>query len=135
MNKLPFVVIILAVLLCVILSPRVEANKEEVVIYQLYDKYATTSLVEPNLIGMASWYDYKLDGIEWSKNHATCASRTLKRYSTVRVVNIENGKSVDCYVNDYVENPNVVIDLSSYAFNKIASLKKGLIKVKIYEQF
>jgi len=83
------------------------------------------------VVGIASWYDYKLDGVEWSKSHATCASRTLKRYSTARVTNIETGKSVDCYVNDYIEHPDREIDLSSYAFAKIAPLGLGLVKVKI----
>jgi rare lipoprotein A (peptidoglycan hydrolase) len=49
----------------------------------------------------ASWYDYKLNGTEWSKNHRTCASRDLPRYSTAIVTNLENGKKVECFVNDY----------------------------------
>jgi rare lipoprotein A (peptidoglycan hydrolase) len=82
-------------------------------------------------IGIASWYDYKLDGIEWSKTHRTCASRTLKRGSMAKVTNLANGKSVECFVNDYIEHPQREIDLSSYAFSQIADLKLGLIKVKI----
>ena len=48
-----------------------------------------------------------------------------------RITNLANGKSVDCYVNDYVENPKVEVDLSSYAFSLIADLKVGIINVKI----
>jgi len=81
--------------------------------------------------GVASWYDYRLDGIEWSKNHATCASRTLDRYSMARVTNVATGASVDCYVNDYIEHPDREIDLSSHAFSKLAPLSAGLINVTI----
>ena len=83
------------------------------------------------VIGVASWYDYTLNGVEWSKTHRTCASRDLKRYSMVRITNIVTGASVDCFVNDYIEHPERYIDLSSYAFKQIADLKQGLIKVKI----
>jgi rare lipoprotein A (peptidoglycan hydrolase) len=92
---------------------------------------------EPNngVVGVASWYDYSLDGIEWSKDHDTCASRDHKRYSTIRVTNLANGKSVDCYVNDYGpelgQTPERHIDLSSHAFNQIADLKTGLANVSI----
>ena len=82
-------------------------------------------------IGVASWYDYSLNGIEWSKTHRTCASRDLKRYTMARVTNIETGAAVDCFVNDYIEHPERNIDLSSYAFKQIAPLRQGLIKVKI----
>lgn len=88
-------------------------------------------------VGVASYYDYTLDGIEWSKSHNTCASRDHKRYSTIRVTNPANGKSVDCYVNDYGpeigQTPERIIDLSSHAFNQIADLKLGLIEVIIEE--
>jgi len=83
--------------------------------------------------GIASWYDYSLKGIVWSKNHRTAASRHFKRYSTVRVTNVENGKSVEVYINDYGPESwtGREIDLSSYAFSQIADLKLGLIKVRI----
>lgn len=81
--------------------------------------------------GVASWYDYSLNGIEWSKIHRTCASRDLKRYTMARVTNIETGAAVECFVNDYIEHPERDIDLSSYAFKQIAPLSQGLVKVKI----
>lgn len=94
-------------------------------------------LAKTGVVGLASWYDYSLDGIEWSKSHNTCASRDYKRYSTIRVTNPANGKSVDCYVNDYGPEigqiPERIIDLSSHAFNQIADLKLGLIEVIIEE--
>jgi rare lipoprotein A (peptidoglycan hydrolase) len=90
----------------------------------------TTTILET---GVGSWYDYKINGIDWSKTHFTCASRTLKRYSTAHVTNLANGKSVDCFVNDYGPEKwtNRIIDLSSAAFAEISELKLGLIKVNI----
>ena len=81
--------------------------------------------------GIASWYDYDLKGVEWSLNHRTAASRTLTRYETYTVTNLANGKSVEVFINDYVENPKVEIDLSSFAFSQIADLSLGIINVKI----
>ena len=90
---------------------------------------------EKGVVGVASWYDYEIDGVEWSKSHRTCASRTLKRYIMARVTNIETGASVECYVNDWIEHPKRDIDLSSYAFRQIADLGQGLVKVKIEQLY
>ncbi len=82
----------------------------------------------------ASYYDYTLDecnGCTWSKNHLTAASRTLPRYSTVRVTRVDTGEYVDVYINDWVENQNVEIDLSSFAFSQLANLSLGLIEVTV----
>lgn len=98
--------------------------------------------------GIASHYAYQLKGLGWwSETHRTAASRTLKRYSTHRVTNIDNGKSVDVFINDFgpqscadrIKNGldtketcvEREIDLSSFAFSQIADLKLGLVKVKI----
>lgn len=85
------------------------------------------------IIGIASWYDYQINGIWWSKNHLTCASRDYPRYSTLKVINLDNGKSVECFVNDFgpEEWTGRIIDLSSYAFSQLAPLDKGLINIKI----
>jgi rare lipoprotein A (peptidoglycan hydrolase) len=105
-------------------------------IYLLGDFHYETAQVKFNnqgVVGISSWYDYRLDGIEWSKTHSTCASRDAKRYSTIKVINLENGKSIECYVNDYgpEEWTGRILDLSSYAFQQLAPLSKGLIKIKI----
>ena len=104
-----------------------------------------TELEEENKI--ASWYDYELSGKIWSETHRTAASRKLTRYSTARVTNLDNGKSIEVYINDYGPKScedrikigidtkeNCVerdIDLSSFAFSQIADLKLGLVNVKI----
>jgi rare lipoprotein A (peptidoglycan hydrolase) len=83
--------------------------------------------------GIASWYDYNLKGIEWSREHNTAASRSFKRYSTVIVKNIETGKEIEVYINDYgpEEWTGREIDLSSHAFKELAPLNKGLINVSV----
>ena len=91
-------------------------------------------LEEKNITsGIGSWYDYSLDGIEWSKDHNTAASRTLKRYSHAKITNVENGKSVVVFINDF--GPEIwtgrEIDLSSCAFQQLAPLSVGLINVRI----
>lgn len=99
--------------------------------------------------GVASWYDYYLEGKEWSKTHDTCATQQFKRYGSLKVTNIDNGKSVTCYINDYgpetceyrykykLDEPGEcverIVDLSSHAFNQIADLKIGLINIKVEE--
>jgi len=82
---------------------------------------------------IASWYDYSLQKVLWSKNHRTAASRDLPRYSYAKVTNIENGKSVIVFINDYgpAEYTGRDIDLSSYAFSQISNLKLGLANVII----
>lgn len=90
-------------------------------------------IAENGVVGMASWYDYKIGGIEWSKIHRTCASRDLPRDSYAKITNLANGKSVECFVNDYgpEEWTGRDIDLSRYAFSQISDLGIGLIYVRI----
>ncbi len=103
------------------------------------------------MYGVASWYDYALDGDvignEWSKSHDTCASKGWNRYGKLKVTNLDNGKSVECYVNDNgprdceyrykykLDRPGEcverLIDLSSHAFNQIADPGLGLINVSV----
>jgi len=87
------------------------------------------------ITGKASWYDYSLNGIVWSKDHHTAASRDLKRYSKARVTNLANNKSTIVFINDYGPDasvyPDRIIDLSSHAFNEISDTNLGIIDVKI----
>jgi rare lipoprotein A len=87
------------------------------------------------MVGQASWYDYDLKGLIWSKNHRTAASRDFPRGTTLEITNTDNGKTVEVLVNDY--GPTLEtgreIDLSSYAFSQLAPLGKGVINVEVYE--
>ena len=118
------------------IDPILDASAPEITVYSISEGSLDNSASfgfeeEDKIVGIASWYDYELEGINWSKNHATAASRTLERYSYAKITNPENGKSVIVFINDYVENPKVEIDLSSYAFQQLSSLKLGLINVEI----
>ena len=89
------------------------------------------------IVGSASWYDYELDNGWSSKGHYVCATRDFERYTIVKVINLDNGKSVRCKVTDYGPDqqlfPNRIVDLSSTAFKRISNLKKGIIRVKVIQ--
>jgi len=113
----------------------------------------TPSALKMTATGVASWYDYSLDddtpGNEWSKSHDTCATRGWNRYGKMKATNLENGKSVVCYVNDHgpmscedrykykIDEPGTcierLVDMSSHAFEQIADKGLGLINVSIEE--
>ena len=91
----------------------------------------------------SSWYDYKLIG-RWgyvcdrntedcyTEYHRTGASREYPRGSTVEVCRSDNQKiCVVVKITDWIEHPERDIDLSSHAFNQLAPLNIGLIKVNI----
>ncbi len=76
--------------------------------------------------GQASWYTYK--GCDCAAN------QWLPIGSKVKVTNKANGKSVVVKIND--RGPfadNRIIDLDKKAFQKIASLKSGVINIKMEE--
>lgn len=78
-------------------------------------------------VGQASWYKYK------GGNFA--ASSDFPKGSKIRVYNLANNKFVDVEINDYGPkrdlHPDRVVDLDKNAFAKIASLRDGIISVKI----
>jgi len=88
--------------------------------------------------GVASYYDYVLDSGWSSVGHRVCATRDWKRYSYIRVTNIDNGKYVICRVTDYGPDasifPERIVDLSSYSFSQIADLKLGTVNVIITKE-
>lgn len=77
--------------------------------------------------GQVSWYAYK--------NGNFAASPDFPKGSKLRVYNIANNKFVDVEINDYGPDRNLhpgrVIDLDKKAFAKIASLRDGVINVKV----
>lgn len=88
--------------------------------------------------GKASFYS---DKHQWKKtasgelynyNLNTAAHKVLPFGTTVRVTNMENGKSVVVKINDrgpFVKNR--ILDLSQSAFGSIAGKSSGIIEVKI----
>lgn len=91
--------------------------------------------IQRHATGIASWYDYELNGKDkYSQRFATCASRDYPKGTMLTIINVKNNKQVTVRVNDYIEHVGRVIDLSSHAFKKIADLKEGVIPIKIIEK-
>jgi D-alanyl-D-alanine endopeptidase (penicillin-binding protein 7) len=98
---------------------------------------ATTTAVSGKLIilaksdiltvGTASWYNYK--------KGLFAASPDFGKGSILRVTNLANGKYVDVTINDFgperTKHPDRVVDLDKVAFQKIASISAGVIKIKV----
>ena len=78
-------------------------------------------------VGRASWYSYQ------GGNFA--ASPDFPKGSRLRVYNTENNKFVDVEINDYGPvrhlHPDRVVDLDKAAFVRLASIRQGMIDVRI----
>ncbi|VXC46209.1 Endolytic peptidoglycan transglycosylase RlpA [Pseudomonas sp. 9Ag] len=88
--------------------------------------------------GKASYYGNQphnkltASGERFDQNALTAAHRTLPFGTKVRVINTRNGKSVVVRIND--RGPFVrgrIIDLSKAAFERIASTRAGVIRVRL----
>lgn len=98
-----------------------------------------------------SWYGPGFDGRKTAsgeiffQDSLTCASPRLPFGTLIKVVNLNNGKSVIVKVNDrgpykmdslgralrpLIPHPKRRFDLSKAAFDSIGNLNKGLLKVK-----
>ncbi len=89
-------------------------------------------------VGIASWYGPGFHGSRTASGEVynmfklTAAHKTLPLGAYVRVINLENGRSVIVKINDrgpFV--PGRIIDLSYAAAKRLGMLKKGTAKVKI----
>lgn len=89
--------------------------------------------------GVASWYGKPFhgrkaaDGSIYNMHEYTAASRWIAMGVRVKVVNVQNGKSVIVKITDrgpYINNR--AIDLSKQAASDLGMLKQGLTVVKIY---
>lgn len=85
---------------------------------------------------LASWYLYSIPGFkDYGANNLTAASRDYPRGTILEVCRADiPEKCVEVRVNDYVENPKVSVDLSQYAFSKLAPFSRGIIPITIKEQ-
>ena len=100
--------------------------------------YPTSARVGDDLNGIASWYGPNFhakltsNGETYDMYAMTAAHKTLPMNTMVKVVNLENGKSVIVRIND--RGPFVtgrIIDLSNVAAHKIDMVKKGTAKVRV----
>ncbi|MFL5343557.1 MAG: septal ring lytic transglycosylase RlpA family protein [Hyalangium sp.] len=89
--------------------------------------------------GLASYYGPGLNGRRtasgerFDQNALTAAHRTVPFGSCLRVVNMENGKSVEVRVNDRGPfKAERIIDVSLAAARKLDMLEKGLARVRLY---
>jgi rare lipoprotein A len=96
------------------------------------------------LNGQASWYSRADPGINlttanneiFDDRDMTCAIWGVDFGTELKVINRENGRSVIVRVNDRGPHPRYVkqgrvIDLTKSAFQQIAPLNQGLVKVRI----
>jgi len=79
---------------------------------------------------------FTASGEHFNENDLTCAMWGVKFGTLVKVTNLANGKSVIVRVNDRGPSRRLAkqgrkIDLAKGAFLRLASLKKGVIKVKV----
>ena len=86
--------------------------------------------------GMASWYgpgfhgQRSASGEIFSQQELTAAHRTLPFGTTIRVTNLENGKSVVVRINDrgpYAKGR--ILDLSRAAAKQLKMTKQGKVRV------
>ena len=88
--------------------------------------------------GMASYYGGSWHGKKtangeiFNENSLTAAHKTLPFGTRVKVTNLDNGKSVVVRINNRGPySKGRVIDLSKVAFSRIASISKGVTRVKL----
>lgn len=147
-NKKYIIIIGILIALLVVFGFSSLSNKEEERFINV-DKVVTIKEAEAEepTEHIASWYDYALGETDqrctkerepcYSQRADTCAVRNYPRGTKLKVSYNKNNinASVVCRVNDYgpEEWTGRDIDLSSYAFAKLAPLKWGLIMVTIEE--
>ena len=87
--------------------------------------------------GKASYYGGKFHGKKTSSgkifnmNELTCSSMDYPLGTRLKITNLENNKSVEVLVTDRggFKKYGRILDLSKGAFQKIASLSKGIITI------
>jgi len=90
-----------------------------------------SSVIMPDsMAGKASWYVHPR-----FRTVLMAASTVYPKGSIVKVTNLANKKSVTVTIKDYGPDPKLhpdrVIDLNKVAFQKIASVRAGIINTKV----
>lgn len=96
-----------------------------------------TNDAKPHSVGIASWYGKQHQGLKmangkrFDRRKLTAASWYVPLGTVLRVVNLENGKSVTVTVTD--RGPNLrlhrIVDLSEAAARQLGYVEKGLTRV------
>ena len=112
-----------------------------IVMVLCFDPLSESTPSGNTLFGIASWYSESDPGIHLttangeifddSKN--TCASWDFPFGTYLSVTSLANGKTVACRVNDRgpAKRLGRLIDLTKSAFQQIAPLGKGLVRVEV----
>jgi rare lipoprotein A len=87
--------------------------------------------------GWASFYgsesgSTRADGHRFVPSHVSCAHKTLKLGTWIRVTDLETGRSIRCQVLDrgpYVRGR--IVDLSLGAARALGIVKRGVVRVKV----
>ncbi|HSE77829.1 MAG TPA: septal ring lytic transglycosylase RlpA family protein [Alphaproteobacteria bacterium] len=88
--------------------------------------------------GIASWYGGRhhgrrtASGQRFDMNAMTAAHRKLPMFTRVRVMNLENGRSIEVVINDrgpYIKGR--IIDLSSEAARRLEMRRQGTARVRV----
>ena len=97
----------------------------------------------PSYYGKASWYSetdagihrHTANGEVFDDSQLTCASWHFPFGTRLHITNLQNGQSIVCRVNDRgpAKRLHRLIDLTRSAFSEIASLKHGLIQVRVVQ--
>jgi rare lipoprotein A len=83
----------------------------------------TTEAPRPSQTGPASWYDAAA---------GTCAHKTLPFGTVVTIVDLDNGNTTTCRVDDRGPYEGArIIDLAPDVFGKLAPVSQGVINVRI----
>jgi rare lipoprotein A len=99
-----------------------------------------TAIAKPHLVGIASWYGSQhqgrkmANGQSFDRHKLTAAYWYLPLGSTIRVTNLENGKSITVTVTDRGLNFRLkrVLDLSEAAAIELDYIQKGLTPVFVF---
>jgi rare lipoprotein A len=100
---------------------------------------AAAALAKPRFVGIASWYGAQhqgrkmANGKRFDRRKLTAASWYLPMGTTIRVVNLENGKSVTVTITDRGPNFRLhrLIDLSEAAARQLDYIQKGVTPVYV----
>lgn len=89
-------------------------------------------------VGGASWYGpgfhgrRTASGERFDQNAMTCAHRTARFGSRLRVTDLRTGRSITCRVNDRGPfSGGRIIDLSKAAATRLGIVSRGVAKVRI----
>ena len=100
--------------------------------------HAIDTLKSKTLTGIASFYSNKFNGRKtasgelFSQKKMTAACNKLPLGTRVKVVNLQNNKSVELIINDRLHHKNRrLVDLSLAAAKELGFHQKGTTKVKV----